>query len=154
MPFHITVLPASTQAGKATIKALLNAEEAPIVRGIYRDPSKAPSEFSENPRFETSRGNVAAVGELNFSDSDAVLYVPPPTFNGERTEDFANAASDAVLRALQSAPSVKKLVVHSALAAQNEEGIVGPSSSPSTSSAAIETDNDWNAHRAYCDSTI
>ena len=124
MPAHITVLPASTVAGKATIRLLLASAEAPVVRGIYRDPAKAPSEFTQHPRFSAAKGDVGGEDNLDFSQSSAVFYVPPPTYDGRDTSAFAAHAAANVQNAIKRSPSVKKLVLHSALGAQRDHGIV------------------------------
>ena len=121
---HITVFPASTQAGQATIRSLLASDENPFVRGIYRDPSKAPADFTSNPRFEATKGDVGSGTGLDFTGSDAVFYIPPPTYDGVTDNaDFANRCANNVLKALRDAQSVKKLVLHSAMGAQHDSGI-------------------------------
>ena len=123
MPPHITVLPASTVAGKATIRHLLGSDEKPHVRGIYRDTSKAPAEFTQNHRFEAAKGDVGAQDDLNFAPSSAVFYIPPPTYDGRDTSAFAAHAATNVQNALRRA-GVRRLVLHSALGAQRDSGIV------------------------------
>ena len=123
MPVRITVVPASTNAGKETIRALLNCQEKPLVHGIYRDTSKALSEFTENPNFEASQGDVASGTGLDFSNSNAVLYIPPPTYDGTDQTEFAVKTANNVKNALK-AGSVKKLLIHSAMGAQHDHGIV------------------------------
>lgn len=124
MPAHITVLPASTVAGKATIRLLLASPETPSVHGIYRDPAKAPSEFTEHPRFSAGKGDVGGDDNLDFAQSSAVFYIPPPTYDGRDTAVFAAQAATNVANAIKRAPSVKRLVLHSALGAQRDHGIV------------------------------
>lgn len=124
MSTHITVLPASTAAGRETIRTLLASPEKPSVRGIYRDPSKAPAEFTGNPRFETVKGDVGSGTGLDFTGSSAILYVPPPTYDGTPTEKWATSTANHVKSAIEKAGSVKKVVVHSALASQYDHGIV------------------------------
>lgn len=124
MPAHITVVPASTVAGKATVRLLLASEETPVVRGIYRDPGKAPPEFTQNPRFQAAQGDVGAEDNLDFTGSDAVFYIPPPTYDGSETAVFASRAATNVWSAITRA-DIKRLVLHSALSAQNDHGIVG-----------------------------
>ncbi|KAK4184419.1 hypothetical protein QBC35DRAFT_57903 [Podospora australis] len=120
---HITVLPASTKAGYATIKSLLASPERPTVRGIYRDPTKAPSEFLSDPKFEAVQGDVGKGTGLDFSSSSAVFYVPPPIYDGTEVGAWALQTATNVKSALEKAPNVKKLVLHSAVGAQNETGI-------------------------------
>ncbi|KAK8091730.1 hypothetical protein PG997_002091 [Apiospora hydei] len=121
-PIHVTVLPASTQAGEATIRALLSAEQQPSIRGIYRDTSKAPDEFTSNPRFDAAKGDIDIWSGLDFRGSDAVFYNPPPPFDGRDPAVFAAQAANNVLAALKRVPSVKRLVVSSAMGSQYERG--------------------------------
>ncbi|KAH7131303.1 hypothetical protein EDB81DRAFT_906411 [Dactylonectria macrodidyma] len=120
---HITVVPASTKAGKATISELLSSPSKPFVRAIYRDASKAPAEFISHPNFEVVTGDVSVGSSLNFTGSDAVFYIPPPTFDGTDLAEFATNAANNVKKALQDATSVKKLLVFSATGSQHDHGI-------------------------------
>ena len=124
MSIHITVLPASTQAGRETIRALLADDSRPTIQGIYRNTSKTPPEFANNPRFTAVQGDVSDGSSLNFSGSDAVFYIPPPTFDGTDSTVFGTNAANDVKEAVQKAPSVKRLLLFSAIGAQHEKGIV------------------------------
>lgn len=124
MPPYITVVPASTVAGKATVRLLLASSENTLVRGIYRNPVKAPSEFTQSPRFSASKGDVGGDDDLDFTQSTAVFYIPPVTSDGRDTSAFAAHAATNVKNAIERAPSVKRLVLHSALGAQRDRGIV------------------------------
>lgn len=126
---HITVVPASTKAGRETIRVLLSSETKPLVRGIYRDPSKAPAEFAQDSNFEAVRGDVGAGGAgLDFGRSEAVFYIPPPIYDGTDSGEFAARAGNNIRTALQASPSVKRLLLFSAIGAQNGHGIVRRSS--------------------------
>lgn len=127
MPRHITIVPASTRSGKDTIHALLASENPPFIRAIYRDPTKAPVEFTESPNFEAVQGDVGQGTGIDFSGSDAVLYVPPPTYDGTDMGEFAAKAANHVLDAIKKAPTVKRLILHSAMGAQYDSGIVSGS---------------------------
>lgn len=124
MSLHITVVPASTQAGRETIRSLLNSSAKPSVRGVYRDESKAPSEFKSSTNFEAVQGDVSTDTGIDFSNTDVVFYVPPPIYDGSDIADFANKTANNVKKALEAAPRVKKLVIHSAVGAHNEHSIV------------------------------
>lgn len=126
MSSHITVVPASTQAGKYAIATLLSSDsEGPAVRGIYRDPSKAPAEYTSNPRFEAVKGDVTT-GNLDFSGTEAVFYIPPPTFSGEfDNEEHGRRTASHVLDALKKSGSVKRLLLHSALGAHRDPSKIG-----------------------------
>ncbi|KAF5008238.1 hypothetical protein FDECE_5474 [Fusarium decemcellulare] len=123
MALRITVVPASTKAGKETIRVLLDSESQPIVHGIYRDPSKAPTEHSKHPRFEATQGDVRSGAGLDFSRSDHVLYVPPPTYDGTDEGEFAVQTATNVKNALQVAPNVKRLLLFSTMGSQYDHGI-------------------------------
>jgi uncharacterized protein YbjT (DUF2867 family) len=120
MPTHITILPASTQVGRETIRFILASSQTSFVRGIYRDPSKAPAEFTANSRFEAIKGDVGSGINLDFTNSNAVFYVPPPTYDGTDQREFASQTATNVANALQKAPSVKRLLLLSALGAQHD----------------------------------
>lgn len=124
MPLRIAVVPASTKAGRETIRQLLETESKPFVRAIYRDPSKAPSGFTQNPNFEATKGDVGTGAGLDFSSVDAVFYIPPPTYDGTDQGEWATRCANNVKRAIQDASSVRSLLLFSALGAQHDHGIV------------------------------
>jgi hypothetical protein len=122
---HITVVPASTKAGKAAISVLLSSPDKPFIRAVYRDPSKAPAEFASHPNFEAVTGDVSVGSTLNFTGSDAVFYVPPPTSDETDLGEFATHAANNVKKALQDGTTVKKLLLFSSTGSQYDHGIVG-----------------------------
>ncbi|KAL2129779.1 hypothetical protein VTI74DRAFT_7313 [Chaetomium olivicolor] len=122
MPLHITVIPASTKAGRETIRQLLASESRPIVHGIYRDPSKAPSDFTQYANFKATKGDVGTGDGLDFRSSNAVFYIPPPTYDGTDQGEWATLTATNVKNALQNAPSIKKLVLFSSVGAQHDHG--------------------------------
>lgn len=124
MASYIAVIPASTASGRETIRALLASDSKPFVRGFYRDPAKAPSEFAQHPNFEVATGDVMKGTGLDFTDSHAVLYIPPPPLDGTDVGEFAVKAATNVENAIKKAPSVKKLVLHSAVGAHHDSDIV------------------------------
>ena len=125
MPYHITVLPASTKAGRETIRTLLESESKPSVRGVYRDPAKAPAAFVKNPNFQAVKGDVGDAKSLDFTGSDAVFYIPPPIYDGTHHKEWATRTATNVKNALQNTPSVKRLLILSAIGSQNSSDIVG-----------------------------
>ncbi|KAL1855369.1 hypothetical protein Daus18300_011087 [Diaporthe australafricana] len=125
MPSHITVIPASTQAGAETIRTLLESPNEPVVRGIYRDLHKAPVEFTENPRFEATKGDVGTGTGLDFDGSNAVSYIPPPTYDGTHHDEFATRTANAIANALQRAQSVNRLLLHSAVGTHYDPDTIG-----------------------------
>lgn len=147
MPLTISVLPGSSQAGREAIRALLKDEKRPIIRAIYRNPSKAPAEFLEDSHFTAVKADVSAESSLDFGNSDAVFYIPPPTYDGTDSAEFAAKNANNVKIALKRTPSVKRLLVFSGLGAQYEKGIVR--------SAIRETDQREKADRCrvYSSST-
>lgn len=124
MALRITVLPASTQAGRETIRALLTDGKKPFVNAVYRDLSKAPAEFVNNPQFKAVKGDVSEDSNLDFSRSDALFYIPPPTYDGTDSTEFATRNASNIKAALKRAQSVKRLLVFSAIGAQHDKGIV------------------------------
>lgn len=123
MSTHITVLPASTKIGRETIRLLLASPASPTIRGIYRDTSKAPDEYTSHPNFSSVKGDVASEESLDLSNSDAVLYVPPPTYENIDQSEWAKQAANNVKGALKKS-GVKRLVVLSGLGSHNDHGIV------------------------------
>ncbi|KAL0931239.1 NmrA family protein [Colletotrichum truncatum] len=125
MTYTITVVPASTQAGRETIRVLLEDESQPLIRAFYRDLSKAPIDFTNHPNFTGIQGDVSTSPDLDFGGSDAVLYIPPPPYySGETdTAEFATAAANNVKVALDRAPSVKRLLLFSSIGAEHDHGI-------------------------------
>ncbi|KAF5023104.1 hypothetical protein F66182_4861 [Fusarium sp. NRRL 66182] len=122
MPSHITIVPASTKIGRQTIQTLLASPENPSIRGIYRDTLKAPDAYTGNTNFEAVKGDIATGDGLDFNGSDAVLYVPPPTYENVDQADWAKQAATNVKTALHRA-GVKRLVILSGLGSQHDHGI-------------------------------
>ncbi|KAK2764275.1 hypothetical protein FQN54_008967 [Arachnomyces sp. PD_36] len=123
MPPQITVVPASTKAGRETIRELLRSESKPQIRAIYRDISKAPAEFIQQPNFEAVTGDVGTGSGIDFSGSDVVFYIPPPIYDGTDEGEWANRTATNVKNAIRDAPSVKRLLLFSAIGSQNGHGI-------------------------------
>jgi uncharacterized protein YbjT (DUF2867 family) len=119
----ITIFPASTQAARYTISSLLSLPSPPEIRAIYRDTSKAPAAFTGNDHLTVIKGDVSTGEGLDFTGSDAVFYIPPPTYDGTDSAVFAQRAAENVKTAVQKASSVKRLVLLSAMGAQHDSGI-------------------------------
>ena len=122
MPLTVSVIPASSNAGRAAVRQLLK-DGGVTVRGFYRNVGKAPDEFQQSPNFTAVQGDVQDASSLSFSGSDAVFYVPPPIYDGTDLGDFATRAANNVKAALVEA-SVKRLVLLSAPGSQHSSGIV------------------------------
>ncbi|WAO96613.1 NAD(P)-bd-dom domain-containing protein [Fusarium falciforme] len=123
MTLRITVLPASSKAGKETIRNLLESDAKPLIHGIYRDLSKVPAELANHERFEATQGDVGAGTGLDFSRSDALFYVPPPTYDEVDQGEWGVKTATNVKEALGKAPNVKKLLLFSSMGAQYDHGI-------------------------------
>ena len=121
MTLTVSVIPASSKVGQATISYLL--KENITVRGFYRNTSKAPHEFTQSPLFTATQGDVQDATSLEFDGSDVVFYVPPPTYDGTDLGEFATIAANNIKGALEKA-SVRRLVLLSAPGAQHSSGIV------------------------------
>lgn len=120
----VTILPASTNAGKATIRALLASPQPPTINAIYRDTAKAPAEFLSHPSFTATQGDVSDASTLDFTDTNLLFYIPPPTYSGTDQGEWATRTANNVRIALEkSAPSSKRLVLFSSLGAQHDRDI-------------------------------
>ncbi|KAK4208481.1 hypothetical protein QBC37DRAFT_296633 [Rhypophila decipiens] len=123
---QVTVLPACARTSQATIRALLAHPSSPSVKGIYRDPSKAPEEFTSSPRFEALKGDMqdSASLEVGLERSDAVVVTIPPV-RDPTIDIIANAARMAgnVKTAVNKTAAVKKLVMVSTKGAQYDHGL-------------------------------
>jgi uncharacterized protein YbjT (DUF2867 family) len=119
---RVTVVPASTKSGVATIRSLLSK---PVqVRGIYRDLSKVPGEFLTETNFSAVEGNASDKGALDLTGSDAVLAIIPPVFDGRDLIEHAKKISSNIKTAIELAGTVKRLVLLSSGGAEFSEGVV------------------------------
>jgi putative NADH-flavin reductase len=119
---RVTVVPASTKSGVATIRSLLSK---PVqVRGIYRDLSKIPATFSADANFSAIEGNASDEGALDLTGSDAVLAIIPPVFDGRDPIEHAKKLSSNIKTAIEMAGNVKILVLLSSGGAEFSEGVV------------------------------
>lgn len=135
MSSYITVVPASTKAGKESVRALLNSEEKPLVKAVYRDIQKVPKEFLEHKNFVPIQGDIALGSGLDFGDSRAVLYIAPPTFDGRDQGDHATLSANYIKQALAASTTVQKLVLQSCMGSENDHGIVSSHKSKPISDA-------------------
>lgn len=119
---RITIAPASTKCATATIQALLGSQLE--VRAVYRDLSKVPPEFKSHTNFEAVQGDVADASSLDFSGTDAVLAITPPTYDDRDILAHAESVSKNVKDAVEKAGSVQRLVLLSSGGAQFSEGVV------------------------------
>lgn len=125
MPRRIVILPASTKAGRETIRVLLQSESKPFVRAVYRNPAKAPAEFLQNPNFEAVQGDVSSGSGLDFAGFNTLFYIPPPTYEpGADQSEFATRAATNIKDAINKAGTVSRLLIFSAVGSQYDRDIV------------------------------
>ncbi|KAI9150487.1 nucleoside-diphosphate-sugar epimerase [Paramyrothecium foliicola] len=124
---RVAVVPASTRSSLTTIRSLLSkaipSSKSIEIRGWYRDPSKAPAEFTSQPNFEAVKGDVLDGASLNFEGCDVVVHVPPPFFGSPDMIPLTEALSRNVKEAIERAGSVQKLVLMSSQGAHLYEGV-------------------------------
>lgn len=123
----ITVVPASTKTSTAAIRSLVSTSTVPIeINAVYRDPAKAPAEFTSHVNFKAIKGDVQDPASLDFNGSDVVLTMTPPVFDGDDPPpvERAEIVSRNVKDAIETAGSVKKLVYVSSVGAQFDNGVV------------------------------
>ncbi|KAF4553759.1 putative NAD(P)H-binding protein 3 [Elsinoe fawcettii] len=119
MTLRIAIVPASTQAGSEAIRSLLSSGKDVQIKGIYRNTTKAPEDFTSNPNYQAVQGGISDNLTLDFSNTDAVFYIPPVTYDGSDTATFAQNAADRVKAALSKA-NVQRLLIFSAVGSQHE----------------------------------
>lgn len=123
----ITIVPASSKAGVATIRTLLSfsGPELTSVRGVYRNLGKVPEEFKDDSRFEAVYGDVGAkdADAIDLGKPDAVMYISPYTVGDEDNAELATRAATNIKTALVRESSVKRLLVQSALGSQYENNV-------------------------------
>ncbi|PHH92021.1 hypothetical protein CDD83_9306 [Cordyceps sp. RAO-2017] len=123
---RITIVPASTKTGAATIRCLLApapAAEPFEVHALYRNLDKVPPEFARDPRFRAHRADVSGPAALDLAGSDAVLAITPPVLDGRDMVAHAELASNKVKDAIQRSGTVKRLVLLSSVGAQHDTGV-------------------------------
>lgn len=122
-PSNITVIPASTKTGHATVEALLADPRKPKVTGYYRDLSRVPEALSANPNFVAVKGDIVDGSTLSFQGADAVLAVTPPRVQGhDDLVEFAKTTSENIKGAVLNSKSVKRLAYLSSIGAECEKG--------------------------------
>lgn len=122
---HVTIAPASTRTAAAVIRSLLaEAPDSVDIHALYRNLARVPKEFADKPNFHALQGDVADPTTLDFTGSDAVLAITPPTFEGGDIVKQAEILSKNVKDAIEAAGSVKRLVLLSSIGAQLREGVV------------------------------
>ncbi|PWI75656.1 putative nucleoside-diphosphate-sugar epimerase [Purpureocillium lilacinum] len=121
---HVTIAPASTRTAAAVIRSLLaEAPDSVDIHALYRNLARVPKEFADKPNFHALQGDVADPTTLDFTGSDAVLAITPPTFEGGDIVKQAEILSKNVKDAIEAAGSVKRLVLLSSVGAQLREGV-------------------------------
>lgn len=121
---RITIVPASNKTSTAAIHWLLPQNPFFEVHGVYRDLERVPDEFNSVENFTAVQGDVADTSTLNFADTDAVVMVLPPAYDGRDIVAHARQISNNVKDAIEKSGSVKRLVLLSSLGAEFAEGVV------------------------------
>ena len=122
---HVTIAPASTRTAAAVIRSLLaEAPDTVDIHALYRNLARVPKEFADKPNFHALQGDVSDPTTLDFTGSDAVLAITPPTFEVGDIVKQAEILSKNVKDAIEAAGSVKRLVLLSSVGAQLREGVV------------------------------
>ena len=130
-PRNITVIPASTKTGHATVEALLADPRKPKVTGYYRDLSRVPEALSANPNFVAVKGDIDHGSTLSFQGADAVLAITPPRVKGhDDLVEFAKKTSENIKEAVLNSKSVKRLAYLSSIGAQCDKDVVSSSGLP------------------------
>ena len=141
---RIAIAPAGTKTSAATIRALLDiggvGSDAIQIHAFYRDPTKAPAEFSAHADVQILRGDIEDVSSLDFSGADAVLTSTPPVFDGRDLVANAQSVSRNVKEAIEKAGCVQKLVLLSSVGAQFSEGVVRRSRQTTFTCASLTPD--------------
>ncbi|KAJ5689027.1 hypothetical protein N7462_003419 [Penicillium macrosclerotiorum] len=118
---QVTIIPASTNTGAATIRSLLSK---PVqIRGVYRDLSKVPATFLAQPNFSAIEGDISKKGSFSLKESDAILAIMPPVFDGQDPVQQAERASLNIKTAIEMAGDIKKVVLLSSVGAEFSEGV-------------------------------
>ncbi|KAK7433352.1 hypothetical protein QQZ08_000291 [Neonectria magnoliae] len=121
---QITVAPASTKTGAAVVRSLLSFDNPSIeVKALYRDAQKAPNEFTAHENFTVIQADVSDASSLDFSDSNAVLTITPPVYDGRNIVVHSELVSKNVRDAVERSGSVKRLVLLSSMGAEFSEGV-------------------------------
>ena len=121
---RITIIPASNKTSTAAIRWLLPQNPLFEVHGLYRDLDKVLDEFNSVENFTAVQGDVADASTLNFNESDAIVMVLPPAYDGRDIIAHACLISNNVKDAIEKSGSVKRLVLLSSLGAEFAEGVV------------------------------
>ncbi|TWU78492.1 hypothetical protein ED733_008965 [Metarhizium rileyi] len=120
----ITIIPASTKSGTAVIRSILAAPNAGIaVQAVYRDTTRAPTEFTSMPNFAAVKGDIADKSSLNFKGSDAAIAITPPVFDRGDLVAIAQERSENVKNAIERSGTVNKVILLSSIGAQFSSGV-------------------------------
>jgi uncharacterized protein YbjT (DUF2867 family) len=120
---RVTVVPASNKTSTGAIRWLLSQNDSVQIQGLYRDLKKVPGEFKSAKNFTAVQGDVADASTLNFSESDAVIMVLPPAYDGRDIVAHSRLISNNVKNAIEKSGTVKRLVLLSSLGAKFAEGV-------------------------------
>lgn len=122
---RVTLVPASNKTSTAAIRWLLSQDKRVRIQGLYRDLKKVPDDFKSTENFTAVHGDVADASTLNFKESDAVIMVLPPAYDGRDIIAHSRLISNNVKNAIEKSRTVKRIVLLSSLGAEFAEGVVG-----------------------------
>ncbi|PLB36915.1 NAD(P)-binding protein [Aspergillus candidus] len=93
---QITILPASSKTAQATIRSLLSTPTNTNlhIRGLYRDPTRAPPEFTSHPNFHATHGDIRDASTLDLAGTDALFAMTPPNYSVDDIFQWARDASE------------------------------------------------------------
>ncbi|PKY01179.1 NAD(P)-binding protein [Aspergillus campestris IBT 28561] len=120
---QITILPASSKTAQATIRSLLSTPTNTNlhIRGLYRDPTRAPPEFTSHPAFHATHGDIRDANTLDLAGTDALFVMTPPRHDVDDIFQWAREASENTRAAIERS-SVRRVVLLSSMGAEFESG--------------------------------
>ena len=120
---QISILPASSKTAQATIRSLLSTNANLHIRGLYRDPTRAPPEFTSHPNFHPTHGDIGDASTLDLAGTDALFVMTPSRHDVDDIFQWARDASENTKAAIARS-SVRRVVLLSSVGADCEAGTV------------------------------
>ncbi|PLN86542.1 NAD(P)-binding protein [Aspergillus taichungensis] len=118
---QIGILPATSKTAQATIRSLLSTNSNLHIRGLYRDPTRAPPEFTSHPNFHATRGDISNASTLDLTGTDALFVMTPSRHDVDDIFQWARDASENTKAAIARG-SVKRVVLLSSIGAEFDSG--------------------------------